>query len=118
MTVDVDAILRASSPDDDPASARVAADYFLEQGDDQRAAAALDRAYGLCPDDAALAATRAEVLDRLVRVEHDLVFRFVPAGSFLMGSTEGDPDERPVHPSRSAPSGSARRRSAGPPTTT
>ena len=29
--------------------------------------------------------------------EHGIRFRYIPAGSFLMGSDEGDPDERPVH---------------------
>lgn len=38
-----------------------------------------------------------DVLDRLAVTEHGLVFRYVPAGAFLMGSDKGDPDEAPVH---------------------
>ncbi len=38
-----------------------------------------------------------EVLDRLAVTEHGILFRYVPAGTFLMGSDEGDPDEAPSH---------------------
>ncbi|MEW2353105.1 SUMF1/EgtB/PvdO family nonheme iron enzyme [Spirillospora sp. NPDC029432] len=69
-------------------------------GDLRAAAAAYDRAYALDPEDAELAAARAALLDRLAITEHGLVFRYVPAGTFLMGSETGDPDERPVHPVR------------------
>ena len=56
-----------------------------------------DRAYGLEPDNAELAAARQKLLDRLAVVEHGITFRYIPAGPFLMGSTTGDPDEQPVH---------------------
>jgi formylglycine-generating enzyme required for sulfatase activity len=79
------------------AEARVLADQALEAGDKPLLAAALDRAYGLAPNDAQVAAQRAEVLDELAVTEHGLHFRYVPAGSFLMGSNDGDADERPVH---------------------
>lgn len=75
----------------------VAADHFLAHGQLELAASALDRAYGLAPEDPSIAAQRRDVLDRLALVEHGLAFRYVPAGAFLMGSTDGDPDERPVH---------------------
>ena len=60
-------------------------------------AAELDRACGEAPHDRTLASRRAELLDRLAVREHGLVFRYVPAGSFRMGSDDGDADERPVH---------------------
>jgi formylglycine-generating enzyme len=70
---------------------------LAEQGDLRLAATAYDRAYGLAPDDPAIATERGTLLDWLAVVEHGLTFRYVPAGSFLMGYDGGDPDERPVH---------------------
>ncbi len=61
-------------------------------------ASELDRAYGLAPHNKDLAAERARVLDSLAREEYGLRFRYIPAGEFLMGSEQGDADERPVHP--------------------
>ncbi|MFD0851524.1 formylglycine-generating enzyme family protein, partial [Actinomadura adrarensis] len=40
------------------------------------------------------------LLDRMAVTEHGIVFRYIPAGTFLMGSAAGDPDETPVHPVR------------------
>ncbi len=94
---DPEKILTAFGPEGDPGEAVVAADWFLERGDPEMAAAALDRAYGLNPDDETVAAQRAAILDELTIEEHGLNFRYVPAGTFLMGSSTGDPDERPVH---------------------
>jgi formylglycine-generating enzyme len=37
------------------------------------------------------------VLDALAVTEHGIVFRYVPAGAFTMGSRDGDPDEAPPH---------------------
>src|SRR5579859_2743602 len=67
-------------------------------GDLHGAATALDRAFGLDPANPVVRQKRQELLDRLAVKEHGLVFRYIPAGTFLMGSTEGDPDEQPVHP--------------------
>jgi formylglycine-generating enzyme required for sulfatase activity len=78
----------------------VGADAALEADDQPLAAAALDRAYGLDPANTQVAALRTHVLDQLEVREHGLVFRFIPTGTFLMGSTEGDADERPVRPVR------------------
>ncbi len=90
-------ILAAYGPEGDPDEARVVADYFLERGDLPMAASALDRAFGLQPGDGFVAEQRRDLLDSLARVEHGIRFRYVPAGSFLMGSETGDPDERPTH---------------------
>ncbi|MGC4113971.1 MAG: SUMF1/EgtB/PvdO family nonheme iron enzyme [Myxococcales bacterium] len=93
-------VLDATSPQGDPSDALVLADAFLERGEPRRAAAALDRAFGLAPNDPDIARQRAAVLESLALVEHGLRFRFVPGGPFLMGSAAGDPDERPVHVAR------------------
>jgi formylglycine-generating enzyme required for sulfatase activity len=70
----------------------------LESREDLRmAATAYDRAYALEPDAPEIAAARRELLDRLSVEEYDIRFRYIPAGAFLMGSSDGDPDERPVH---------------------
>ena len=39
----------------------------------------------------------SDCLNRLALTEHGLVFRYIPAGRFLMGSVDGDADEAPVH---------------------
>jgi formylglycine-generating enzyme required for sulfatase activity len=90
----------ASWGDDDPTRYIAIADHFLRLEDKPAAAAALDRAYGLAPDDVDLARHRMAILDELAVYEHGIVWRYIPAGTFLMGSDSGDPDERPVHPRR------------------
>ena len=62
------------------------------------AATTYDRAYGLAPEHEGIRHARATLLDRLAVVEHGIVFRYIPAGTFLMGSDNGDPDESPIHP--------------------
>jgi len=74
----------------------VIADHLLERGDRALAATALDRAYGLAPDDAQIAHLRGALLDELAVDEHGLRWRYVPAGTFRMGARDGDPDERPT----------------------
>ena len=93
-------ILSACRPDEGPDDALVIADYFLEKGALRLAATSLDRAWGLSPQDQRVAARRWELLEQLSVLEHGMLFRYVPAGTFLMGSGDGDPDERPVHPVR------------------
>lgn len=97
--MNAEAVLSSYGPDD-PARFLVAADAFLLDGHKRLAASALDRAFALCPDDKDIARQRAAILDELALTVHGLVFRYVPAGTFLMGSEDGDPDERPVHPRR------------------
>lgn len=70
---------------------------LVRRGREDLAATACDAAFGLAPGDAALAEARARLLDCFQIEEHGLVFRYVPAGPFLMGAEDGDPDERPVH---------------------
>jgi sulfatase modifying factor 1 len=64
------------------------------------AAAALDQAFMLAPEAAGLAAERAAVLSALAREIRGMSMRYIPDGSFLMGSDDGEPDERPVHARR------------------
>lgn len=96
----VEQVLGRGDAGESPAAARVLADAALEAANRPLAAAAFDRAYGLDPADGKVAAARAQLLSQLEVREHGLVFRFVPAGTFLMGSTSGDLDEQPVHPRR------------------
>jgi formylglycine-generating enzyme len=73
----------------------------LAAADDLRTAAtAYDRAYTLDPVDAEVARERRALLERLAVVEHGIRFRYIPAGTSLVGSATGEPDERPVHPVR------------------
>jgi formylglycine-generating enzyme required for sulfatase activity len=62
------------------------------------AATAYDRAYGLDPSNNEIAEARRQLLDQFAVVEHGIRFRYIPAGSFIMGSNSGEPDEQPVHP--------------------
>lgn len=96
----IERVLGRGDREDDAAHARVLADLAQEQEDKPVLAAALDRAFGLAPHDEQLRRLRAQVLNELSVEEHGLVFRYVPGGTFMMGSTEGDVDERPVHPVR------------------
>ena len=80
------------------------ADAYFELAQDlelkkdyHRAATAYDRAFGLAPNREDIATVRAKLLNQLSVVEHGIHFRYIPAGTFLMGSDEGDPDEQPVH---------------------
>ena len=90
-----EALLR-SSRDDDPRDALAIADQAEAAGDRRLAATALDRAYGCAPTDETIRRRRQRILDGLAVEEHGLVFRYVPAGIFLRGSDDGDPDEGPV----------------------
>src|SRR5262245_38400170 len=91
-------ILREPSADGDPSPALALAGRAEAAGDLRLAATALDRAYGCAPTDPAIGERRRQVLDRLAVEEHGLVFRYVPAGLFIRGSDDGDPDEQPAAP--------------------
>ena len=89
-------VLTESGAAGDPGAALVAADYFLDHDLPRLAASAFDRAYGLNPADEGVARLRSNLLEELSVQEHGLHFRYVPAGTFVMGSEQGDPDERPT----------------------
>ncbi len=82
----------------DSSAALILADYFVEHENPKLAATALDIAYGLHHHDDAIRERRREVLESLSVFENGIQFRYIPSGTFLMGSESGDPDERPVHP--------------------
>lgn len=95
-----DELLTAHGRDGNPAEWAALARDLLESGDRRLAASAFDRAFGLDPKDADVAAERTALLDELSVTELGLRFRYVPAGTFIMGSDAGDPDETPPHPVR------------------
>jgi formylglycine-generating enzyme len=82
---------------EDPTALVRDAERLVASGDRPAAAALYDRAYGLAPHDQQTVAARRQLLDELAVDEHGLHFRYIPAGPRLIGSDEGDPDERPVH---------------------
>jgi sulfatase modifying factor 1 len=96
--MDLETLYRSYKPDDHAQPFLELARQLLAHGQERAAASAYDRAYGLDPHNATIQAERSALLDRLAVTEHGIVFRYIPAGSFLMGSATGDPDERPVHP--------------------
>lgn len=96
--MDIEQILRAYHRNDDPEKIFDVARQLEADGELEQAATAYDRAYGLAPEHEGIQRARATLLDRLAIVEHGIVFRYIPAGTFLMGSEAGDPDESPVHP--------------------
>jgi formylglycine-generating enzyme len=71
---------------------------FEKQNQPHWAAIAYERAFGLAPERQDIAEARQKLLNQLAITEHGIHFRYIPAGTFLMGSDNGDPDERPVHP--------------------
>jgi formylglycine-generating enzyme required for sulfatase activity/ADP-ribosylglycohydrolase len=95
--------LDQAGPSGDPAPLLELAEELEARGLTESLASALDRAYGLCPEDRRVADWRQRVLDSLAVEEHGLRFCYIPAGLFLMGAEHGDPDERPVHPVRTGP---------------
>jgi formylglycine-generating enzyme required for sulfatase activity len=96
-------IIEAFEPEGDPWLLLQIAHDLQAEGNLEGAAAVLDRAYGLEPGAAKVRDARAAVLDRLAVREHGLVFRYIPGGPFVMGSADGDDDEKPVHPVWLAP---------------
>ena len=74
-----------------------------DEGNLDGAATVYDRAFGLDPADEEIRAGSSRILDELSVTEHGIHFRYIPGGSFLMGSLDGEPDERPWHPVWLAP---------------
>ncbi len=93
-------LLDACGPEGSPDELLTLGVNLEGEGDLHAAATAYDRAYGLAPDDPDIRTARQSLLDRLSVTELGIHFRYVPAGSFLMGSASGEPDEAPVHPVR------------------
>lgn len=98
MSSEYDWLLGSHGKAGDAQSLVALAKKLERNGNAHLAAAAYDRAFGLQPDSEEISRARSELLDRLAVVDSGIKFRYIPAGSFLMGSDTGDPDERPVHP--------------------
>ena len=73
------------------------AEAMEAQGNLRAAADLIDSACMNEPDDGSLARFRTRILNRLEIRELGLVFRYIPRGTFLMGSEPGPSDEQPVH---------------------
>jgi formylglycine-generating enzyme len=67
-------------------------------GNLEGAATVYDRAFGLSPDSDEIRIARWKLLNRLAVDEHGIKFRYIPGGPFLMGSLDGEDDEKPFHP--------------------
>lgn len=90
-------LFRANATLPDPRAMLRQAIEFEERGSLPLAASALDRAYGVDPNDSEITEARRRVLDAMSIEEHGLIWRYVPAGPFTMGWNEGEPDEAPAH---------------------
>jgi formylglycine-generating enzyme required for sulfatase activity len=91
-------IEREFEPDGDPWLLLSVARDLEQEGNWEGAATVYDRAFGIEPGLEEIRSGRNRVLDRLAVVEHGMTFRYVPGGPFLMGSHDGEPDEKPLHP--------------------
>lgn len=90
-------LLSGYGPAGDAAQLAQVARELEGSGDLRFAATAYDRCHAAVPGDTTVARARRALLDKLAVTEHGMTFRYVPAGTFLMGSAHGDPDEGPVH---------------------
>jgi formylglycine-generating enzyme required for sulfatase activity len=98
MNPDQQRLIEGSASTEDAAKLAELADQLRNAGDLHGAATALDRAFGLDSANVVVRQKRQELLDQLSVQELGLVFRYIPAGTFIMGSNDSDPDEQPVHP--------------------
>ena len=113
MAAEYDWLMASQGPVGDAQSLFELGKKLEGDGELHLAATAYDRAFGLRPDSQTLANARQVLLDRLAVAEHGISFRYIPAGSFLMGSDCGEPDEQPVHRVNWATTGSQKLPSAG-----
>ncbi|MEO1267718.1 MAG: SUMF1/EgtB/PvdO family nonheme iron enzyme [Myxococcota bacterium] len=90
-------LLTAYGPDGDAGQAHRLASELNAEGAYHAAAVAWDRAYGLDPDNLEVRNQRAALLNTLAVDVYGLRFRYIPAGTFVMGSSSGDLDEAPIH---------------------
>jgi formylglycine-generating enzyme required for sulfatase activity len=98
MSSEFNWLLSAYDSMGDPDSLCSLAQELLIKGTLGMAATAYDRAYSLAPNNKGIVQARKQLLDQLAVLEYGLKFRYIPAGTFLMGSEGGDPDEKPTHP--------------------
>lgn len=91
-------ILEQFEPEGDPWLLLSIGRELEKDGEFEGAASVYDRAFGIDPTIQQVRLARKAVLDRLAVFEHGMRFCYIPAGPFLMGSNEGEDDERPLHP--------------------
>jgi formylglycine-generating enzyme len=91
-------IVEQFEPEGDPLQLFRIAQDLEAAGNPDGAASVYDRAFGIDPTVTEIREARARLLDQLAADQHGLHFRYVPAGPFVMGSRDGDPDETPPHP--------------------
>lgn len=72
------------------------ADALVRAREAPLAASVVDRLWSRFPLDEIVTKRRREILDSLAKIQHNLTFRYVPEGGFVMGSEDGDDDERPT----------------------
>jgi formylglycine-generating enzyme required for sulfatase activity len=97
MSSDYQWLLEACGKSGDSREMFSLANQLRDDGDLHKAATAMDRAFGLAPSDAEIRTARSQLLDQLAVSDLGVSFRYIPAGTFLMGSEYGDSDEKPVH---------------------
>ncbi len=97
MSADYSWLYESVGPEGNAEKLSALARELESKGEMRIASMAYDRAYGLQPDNVEVGAARQRLLDSLAVVEHGIRFSYIPAGSFFMGSTAGEPDEQPVH---------------------
>jgi formylglycine-generating enzyme required for sulfatase activity len=91
-------ILEQFEPEGDPWLLFAIAQELEQAGQREDAASVYDRAFAIDPSLEPIREARARLLSDLAVVEHGIRFCYIPAGPFLMGSRQGEPDELPVHP--------------------
>jgi formylglycine-generating enzyme len=99
--VDLESLLNSYGQEGDADEFFRLAQQAEAEGSLDFAATAYDRAFGLKPDNVLISTARRKLLDQLSIDEHGLHFRYIPAGTFLMGSgSSEETDEQPQHPVR------------------
>lgn len=95
---DVEKLLKEYGPQGDAQLCLQNARELYNKGRLQEAASFIERAYCIDPLSRETTILRKDILDKLSVTDCGIEFRYIPAGTFLMGSDKGEPDEYPVHP--------------------
>jgi sulfatase modifying factor 1 len=97
MPSEHDWLRQDAGPNGNPLAIFEIAKQLETAGDFHLAATAYDRAVGLDGTNPQIIQARNHLLEHLAVTDHGIRFVYVPAGTFLMGSDVGDPDEKPAH---------------------
>lgn len=96
--IDVDKIQDEYGPEGDAILYLSEAEKLAGNNMLHEAASVINRAYCIDPKNERISHLRNDILDKMSISECGLEFRYIPAGTFLMGSENGDTDESPIHP--------------------